>query len=90
MELLVIIDNFNQDLSLCGSIEAMMIGKGWEPNSGFTSAFTKTSGHNSVEEIEKEIKADVDAATFESEWKDAKYLYLIGQHRPKFSVSPGV
>ena len=90
MELLVIIDSFNQDPNLGGSIESMMTEKGWAPNDGFTSAFTKTAEHHSVEELEKKIKGDVDAATFESEWKNAKYIYIIGEHKPKFAVSPGI
>ena len=90
MNLLVIIDDFGQDTSLGGAIEGTMTEKEWLSDDSFTFAFKKTVSEDiSANDIEAQIKADVDAATLEAEWKDVKYLFVIGNHSPKFAVSKG-
>ncbi|MDT3401465.1 hypothetical protein [Mucilaginibacter terrae] len=49
-------------------------------------AFEKEAEGN-YDEIEAHIIANVDAATFEAEWQNVNYLYVIGNEAPKFKVS---
>lgn len=70
-------------------IDRMMVESGWTASEEFSYAFTKEV-ESDYSDIESGIKADVDAATEQAEWTDVKYLYVIGDEAPKFSVSAGL
>lgn len=89
MTTLIILDGLTQDQTLGIEIDRMMTEKGWERYERFSFAYVKHA-QNGQSPTEAEIKSDVDASTFQAEWKDVKYLYQIGTAAVKFDVSPGL
>lgn len=88
MKALVIFDTVAQDTSLAMEITREMEELGWTEAEYFSYAFEKEA-EGTYDEIEAHIIADVNAATFEAEWENVKYLYVIGNEAPKFKVSAG-
>lgn len=88
MKALVIFDTVAQDTSLAMEITREMEELGWTEFASFSYAYEKEA-EGSYEEIEADVIANVDAATFEAEWENVNYLYVIGNEAPKFKVSLG-
>jgi len=88
MKTLVIFDTVAQDTSLAMEITREMEELGWVAFESFSYAFEKEIDGDYAA-IEADIQTNVDAATFEAEWENVNYLYVIGNEAPKFSVSVG-
>jgi hypothetical protein len=82
MNLLVIIDSTNQDQFLGIEINRIMKDLSWITVKGFPFVFTKEVDNEDVDDLTSGIQEDIDAAAFQAELKDVKYLYKIGGSEP--------
>ncbi|WP_295767489.1 hypothetical protein [uncultured Mucilaginibacter sp.] len=88
MKALVFFDTVPHDTALAIELDREMEELGWSPLETFSYAFEKEFEADYYE-IETQLIANVDAATFEAEWQDVKYMYMIGVEEPKFGLSKG-
>ena len=88
MNLIIAINSTGQDQELRVAFDATLKDRNWKLNNEIPDAYIKSIDTNlSKTEIEKIIKADIDAAVEEAEWSEINYVFIISKQEPNFCKS---
>jgi len=90
MKLFVAFNCAGQDEELFGALTSVLRSYHWLPEPGFHGAFHKMESDGIlIGDAEKLIRREVNTATFEAEWKDVQFLYMVEIEPVRFGVSKG-
>jgi hypothetical protein len=84
MNALVNVSSTNQDLSLAGALESVLVAKKWKVIDNLPLCYSKKFKADLGEaEIIKQVKADLKAAIVQTDWANVTYLLTLSENAPK-------